>query len=212
VAKHGREKIIASSFKLFLKHGYHGVSLSDIIAETQLSKGAIYYHFKSKYHIYSAAVEEYFLNVLDTEYPDDKGSHVKLRIQNRYDSLLNLIDFIEHLGDEGIKYPIRTFFIFQLECEKDNSIMKNVQASMDQYRSEVKSIIQEGLDKNEIVTGLFAEIIALQIMSMAEGIAIHYSTVESGCKAFLSKKFSDVIDSYVDLLLNSKNEMASVNI
>ncbi len=206
MAKQGKENIIAASFQLFLQHGYNGVSLNDIIQATQLSKGAIYYHFKSKHEIYVAAVEAYFINLLDQRRTDDQESHVRMRIKTRFSELVDHIDFVERLGVEGIAYPIRTFFIFQLECEKDEALLKKIKASMDHYRAEMISIIQTGIDKEEILVSQSAEVYANHMMSMMEGLVIHHSTIKYGCKAFLHEKYREVIDPYLDLIMNHKNK------
>ena len=43
-----REKIIASSLKLFSEKGFHGVSVQDLVNDSATSKGGFYHHFSSK--------------------------------------------------------------------------------------------------------------------------------------------------------------------
>jgi TetR/AcrR family transcriptional repressor of nem operon len=43
-----REQVIERAAALFNQHGYHGVSISDVMAATGLEKGGIYRHFASK--------------------------------------------------------------------------------------------------------------------------------------------------------------------
>lgn len=40
-----RTRILASAFRLFRKHGYHGVGLNDILAAASAPKGSLYHHF-----------------------------------------------------------------------------------------------------------------------------------------------------------------------
>lgn len=200
MAKQGKERIIAAAFQLFLEKGYKGVRLQDIIERSELSKGAIYHHFNSKYDIYLAAIEEYFFKILETDFPDDDNQNIKKRLRLRYQFFLNLIEFVEKNGD-GIPYPIRTYFIFQLESEKDAAILKRVRTAMDNYRQDITQLVQTAIDKREINSVLTASIIAKQIMSMMEGLAIHHSSVKKNCKSFLIKKYDEVIGSYLDLLV-----------
>ena len=44
--------ILDAASELFIKKGYDGTSLQDIINKTKLSKGAIYHHFSSKEEIF----------------------------------------------------------------------------------------------------------------------------------------------------------------
>lgn len=40
-----REKLIESASKLFRMYGYHGVSVADIVKESETAKGSLYYYF-----------------------------------------------------------------------------------------------------------------------------------------------------------------------
>ena len=201
MAKQGKERIIAAAFQLFLEKGYKGVSLKDIITTTQLSKGAIYHHFKSKYEIYLAALEKYFFKMLLAEFPDDDNLPVRQRLRIRFEYFISQIDYVEKSGEHGIAFPIRTFFIFQLESEQDAFILEQVQKGMHHYRLEVTGLVQRAIDNNEIEPILPASIIAQQLMSMIEGIVIHHSAIERHCKAFLMNKYDEVIDKYLDLIV-----------
>ncbi|MEM1124200.1 MAG: TetR/AcrR family transcriptional regulator, partial [Bacteroidota bacterium] len=174
MAKQGKERIISAAFQLFLKNGYQGVSLKDIIAESQLSKGAIYHHFASKYDIYLAALEEYFFKKLAAVSTEDADFSFAERIKLRYTAMANLCDFVEKMGATGVPYPIRTYFIFQLESERDDAIRKRVFAAVQAYRAEVKAIVQSAMDRGEIPQSLGAETIAIQIIALVEGIAVHH--------------------------------------
>jgi AcrR family transcriptional regulator len=51
-----RQKILDAAAKLFIEHGYRGISMREISEKTHLSKAAIYHHFRDK--------EELFLSIL----------------------------------------------------------------------------------------------------------------------------------------------------
>src|SRR5260370_34199525 len=46
--------------ELFAEHGYEGTSLREIAERLDVTKAALYYHFKSKEDIVSSLVEDYF--------------------------------------------------------------------------------------------------------------------------------------------------------
>jgi len=52
IRKNNREKILETSRKLLPKYGYNGISIRSIAAESDLTTGAIYFHFKNKKEIY----------------------------------------------------------------------------------------------------------------------------------------------------------------
>ena len=55
--KNRRAEIIAAARECFSKNGYQKTSMSEIIAASNLSAGAIYNHFESKHEIMLAAAE-----------------------------------------------------------------------------------------------------------------------------------------------------------
>lgn len=52
-----RRRLIEASRALFAQEGYAKVSLNDVLAEVGQTKGAIYYHFRDKRHLFQAVVE-----------------------------------------------------------------------------------------------------------------------------------------------------------
>lgn len=203
MAKQGRKKIITTAFSLFLSKGYKSTSLNDIIRATNSSKGAIYHYFKSKHAIYLAALEMFFFNLYEKILIDDDDLTLSERIKNRYFFLVEIIDFIEHSG-EGIRYPIRRYFLFQLESEEDEVIRTKILDTIQKYRIEITKIIRISQVKKEIKVTISAAVIAQQLMAMIEGIVIHHSTLEKNSKTFLLEKYNEVILPYINLITNSK--------
>ena len=53
-----RRRLLLAAAGLFGEAGYHGASLSDILAAAGLTKGALYFHFRNKYALAAALVSE----------------------------------------------------------------------------------------------------------------------------------------------------------
>jgi AcrR family transcriptional regulator len=53
-----RERIVESARRLFNRHGFAGVSIDEIMAETGLTRGGFYNHFKAKDELYAEVVNE----------------------------------------------------------------------------------------------------------------------------------------------------------
>ncbi|HAG42615.1 MAG TPA: TetR/AcrR family transcriptional regulator, partial [Clostridium sp.] len=58
-----REQILDISSRLFIEKGYEKTSIQDIINKLQMSKGAIYHHFKSKEEILQGVLDRKFLRI-----------------------------------------------------------------------------------------------------------------------------------------------------
>lgn len=199
MAKNGRDKIVHAAFKLFLHKGYKKTSLADIIKATQLSKGAIYHHFKSKYAIYLATLDAFFFKLYDNFIIDDDHLNLFERIKNRFLFFVDLIDFIE-TSDENNSFPIRRYFQFQLESEEDPNIRAQVQQTLLQLSTEIYNIIEKAIQQKEIKTALPIPVISQQLLAMIEGITIHHSTVEHKGKQVLLQKYDEVVVPYLNLL------------
>ena len=49
--KSGKEKILESALSCFSRYGFSGTSMDEIVRQADVSKGLVYYHFKSKEEI-----------------------------------------------------------------------------------------------------------------------------------------------------------------
>jgi TetR/AcrR family transcriptional repressor of nem operon len=54
-----RARIIASARVMFNRHGFEQVSIDGVMAHAGLTRGAFYYHFKSKDELYAEAVRSF---------------------------------------------------------------------------------------------------------------------------------------------------------
>lgn len=53
-----REQILRAARRCFLDNGYHPTRMDDIARAAELSKGGVYFHFKSKREVFEQLVEE----------------------------------------------------------------------------------------------------------------------------------------------------------
>ena len=52
-----RRQILRAASHQFARRAYHDVGLDDILAEAELTKGAMYFHFRSKHALAVAIIE-----------------------------------------------------------------------------------------------------------------------------------------------------------
>jgi AcrR family transcriptional regulator len=53
-----RERLLDAAANLFAERGFRGASVADVAAQAGLTKGALYWHFKSKEELFFALLEE----------------------------------------------------------------------------------------------------------------------------------------------------------
>lgn len=52
-----RQEILTAAMTCFMRKGYHQATMDDIVAESGLSKGTLYWYFKSKKELFLALIE-----------------------------------------------------------------------------------------------------------------------------------------------------------
>jgi TetR/AcrR family fatty acid metabolism transcriptional regulator len=64
-----RQRILNAAIQVFARKGYHDTRVDEIVAYSQTSKGAVYFHFPSKQEIFLGLVDE-FANILEAQLVD----------------------------------------------------------------------------------------------------------------------------------------------
>ena len=82
-----RLMILQKAFELIYAKGYQATSVDEILATTQVTKGAFYYHFKTKDEMGLAMVKEILQPTLI-----NSTLHAFLKEQHPLDAIYNLMD------------------------------------------------------------------------------------------------------------------------
>ena len=87
-----RDQILRAAAHQFAQRPYYAVGLDDILAEAQLTKGAMYFHFRSKHALALAIVDEQTANAAES---------VKNLLARKLSGLESLIDvsYLVAVGD-----------------------------------------------------------------------------------------------------------------
>jgi len=85
-----REKLLQSAIKLFMKNGFHAVTVDAISEEAGITKRTLYHHFKSKKELILAA-----LRYRDERFRNDFMRVVEERTEDPQDRLLVVFDVLE---------------------------------------------------------------------------------------------------------------------
>lgn len=144
-----KRKIFETSMKLFAKKGYDATSIEEITATVGVAKGTLYYHFSSKEEIFNFLVEE-GMKLLKNSI-DIKTSKLDNTIDKLRAIILIQIKIITKYED------FMTIVLSQIWGHEQRNIM--CKDKVIQYIKTIEKIIQEGIEKGEIMKG-DAEVIA----------------------------------------------------
>lgn len=150
-----KDRIMESTFKLLLEEGLLDVSLSQIVKESQVGYGSIYYHFEDKDQLIQCVLNKYiidmFLNQIETfKLSDDLMSNLNLFYKkvlgfNEDDTYISYNNF--SIDDVAFKKMILLTFEGQQRYELVRSYFKNYNFKFTQT---VNDIIIKGIENNQI--------------------------------------------------------------
>ena len=110
-AKLTRKKLTDAALPLFLKHGFDGTGINQILKTASLSKGAFYHHFSSKNEIYQEVITQFFLQPIKSLDLDDiKNLPLKLMRKVISDHYANLPKLITQNSDISITRYYAAFY------------------------------------------------------------------------------------------------------
>lgn len=157
-----QSQIINSAIAIVLEKGFENSRMDDIVDHSKLSKGTIYYYYKSKKDLYLSLVDFWF-----TEYST---------------GILSTLDKKESASDQLI--ALFTYFIYQYKkspstfelmiefwrmSRLDNDFNYKLQKIYTQFLDYIAEIILTGID-NEEFKDVDPKITALSILINIEGI------------------------------------------
>lgn len=89
-----RERILDGAERLVLDHGLAATTIDAILAESETSKGAFFYHFPSKNHLARALVERYAAG--DVAFLEDFMAKAEATVD---DPAMQIVEFIRRFED-----------------------------------------------------------------------------------------------------------------
>ncbi len=174
--KESKEHIIIVASRLFMQKSFKEVTMNEIVKETGLSKGAFYYHFKSKEELFSEVLTYFFLNVTNLNY--DKYSSQSLRLF--YIDVAKGINYLTEfyiekfkgsmeMGELSINYFTLMFDAIKLFPELRRRIVDFLYNERKQWTKAIKMARERG----EIKSAMSDEQLAKIFISINDGVGMH---------------------------------------
>ena len=164
-----KSKIIQAALELFVRQGYHGTSINDIMREVRVTKAAFYSHFDSKGQLLLRIISEYESRYIDQlmRAIADHGS----------DPIGKLHRAISFSADFALKHPDLCLFLDHLttELNADVDFLPALKKVHDKYRHFLRSIIAEGIKQRLINQEYDPELTAMTFMAIHQGVLYQWS-------------------------------------
>jgi AcrR family transcriptional regulator len=168
--------ILDAAATTFARHGFHQSRMDDIVQESGLSKGAIYWYFKSKDDIILELMKRIF---------DQEMDYFKALIDEEGNTDKRLLDFvrrvvadIREIDRSGI---LPLFYEFYATATREEPVRTFISEYYHVSHLLVGELVQQGIDRGEF-RAVDAHSVALSIIATWEGVvllwAIHRSMID----------------------------------
>ncbi len=177
-----KEKLLISGLKLYAKKGLNGVTLDDILEDSNVQKGSFYHFFKNKDQLLEESLQKYFMPIVQMRDDKLKNSVLPFRelVESFYlDMPIELESMLyDMIGENNIR-P-NDIGILMLETMRTR---KYSSASFYTNQGRIRDILIEKIVKEQLEGRLPGNIsssdIATLIVTCGEG-ALYLSTWNTG--------------------------------
>ena len=181
-----REQILSAAITCFAEKGYYEASMDDIAKAANLSKGSLYWHFKSKRELFQGLVERWLQEFTESlgatlEHATTAGEKLNMMI----DALKRNAAALPELARAQLE-----FYALAMRDEEFKAWLHENYATDSQF---LESIVKEGIESGE-----FREVpsgaVARMIMAYLDGALLHREINDPEASA------STVLDEVSDTL------------
>ncbi len=132
-----RKQILQAAAHQFARRAYHEVGLDEILAEAGLTKGAMYFHFRSKYALAMAIIEDQSAAI---------SAAFQERLAHKLAGLETLVDFCFAMAVQDVNDPMTRAAMHLLEAVglTEELHVKLLGGWVDAFASVVRDAIAEG--------------------------------------------------------------------
>lgn len=164
-----RERILAEAEKLIYARGYTGTSVDDIIAATGLTKGAFFYHFKSKSELALALIRRFWER--DVVVFREMTEQARSLGDDPLQTALIFFKLFEEAIRNNPEQPLKCLFASYLyEGEQfDENIHGYIRKSLDEWKAIFLGILEPIFSKSKPKLDVTADELAEMIMELIEG-------------------------------------------
>lgn len=184
------EHILETAEALFLRKGISETSMNDIVAESGLSKGAIYNHFENKEALLLAIhlrQVEAGLESIRGSFPVGVTPVEKLRIVG------------DNIFASAARFP-RKFQAMNIEfsiiASQRESLAPGIERRYTEIHSFIEGIVAEGIESGDFMSEVSPRDVATLLFATADGLTLHYATTGVDLEWQLIGK------AFLDLTLN----------
>ena len=171
-SEHTANKILFSGIKLFVERGYHGTSIDGITRAAGVTKGAFYWHFKSKEELLKRVIKEfekrYVDGLISTVQKVNGGPAEKLDEYIRYSAAFAY-------NNRELVVSFTTLSAELLGATPHHEVESDIRRVYKKHQDFLSRLIESGKENNVFKKESDSELVALVIMAFHDGVLLHWS-------------------------------------
>jgi AcrR family transcriptional regulator len=183
-----KQRIVLEGIRLFLQKGFRNTTMNDIIAAAGISKGAFYWHFKSKNELLENIITQYEETFLDrfieAVSKTDPGFHHRFRYYHKY-----ITEFALH----NMELCVGFMTVAAELAGNGTDLEERIRLVYEKHRNFLKDMVTAGRKQNALRPDLDADMAAHIIMAINDGMLLQWymnrATIDSN---LLAKTYRDI--------------------
>lgn len=163
-----RQQILEAARRCIARQGYHQTTMNDIASEAELSKGALYWYFKSKDDVLVALCKHscnQHLEVLK-QFTEQNKTIRELALKTG-DKILDLL--INESDHRRV-----TFELWAL-ADENRQIKKALGEELKIWQDTVSNLINSGIERGEINHNINLNELSIVLLALFDGIVVKYT-------------------------------------
>ena len=157
-----KNKILDAAFNVFVKNGYKDTTMSHIVKESGLSKGAIYHHYSSKKDLFISLIDHWEVYSFPDFYSGGSSEESAAKTLQRFaDVVYATFNDKPHIFLAEIE--------FWALANKDKEINDRSKILYDKILKLFELVLSKGIRNNEF-RKIDTKIIAIELLSVFQGI------------------------------------------
>jgi AcrR family transcriptional regulator len=163
-----RERLLEAAFREVYRHGFQSAGVDTILAATNVTKGALYYHFENKEALGHASIEEIIAEitrdrwVLPLQRSKDK---------NPVDVLVGIVEAIP-ARPRDVKSGCPLVNLAQEMSQLDEQFRKRLERIFHSWQEEIVIALRRGQSQGTVRRDLVPEETASFLIAMVEGYEV----------------------------------------
>ena len=160
----GRLCILEQAQEQFFAHGYHAVSIRDIVQACGLSNAALYYHFGSKQNLYVEVIRGFVASVVQPVQEAEEG-----RGSSRERLTRMILAFAQYVSDSRSELHMLLRDLTECEGEEIQELIPEV---IGQVLAPFAAVLEDGIAAGEI-RAVDVHRTSLLLMGMLNSLVAH---------------------------------------